>query len=156
MNIPFYQLPGYNELFLDYIDDFDSVKRFFEYDFKSHEDFLKCIELTSESYRNGRQFLRKNLTAILSLQNHSFGSGQKALDNIAELNDSNTFAIVTGQQLGILSGPLYTVIKALNTIQLSDKLKSQFPNTILYLYSGWKLTIMTSWDIRYFCHHKRK
>lgn len=127
MNIPFNQLPGYNELFLDYIDDFDSVNRFFEYDFKSDEDFLKCIELTSESYRNGRQFLRKDLTAILSLQNQNFGSGQKALDNVAALNDSNTLAVVTGQQLGILSGPMYTIIKALNTIQLSDKLKSQFP-----------------------------
>lgn len=128
MNIPFNQLPGYNELFLDYISDFNSVKRFFEYDFKSHEDFLKCIELTSESYRNGRKFLRKDLTSILSLQNQSFGSGQKAIDNIAALNDSSTFAVVTGQQLGILSGPLYTVIKALNTIQLSEKLKSQFPD----------------------------
>jgi bacillithiol biosynthesis cysteine-adding enzyme BshC len=127
LNIPFNQLPGYNELFLDYIDDFDSVNRFFEYDFKSDEDFLKCIELTSESYRNGRQFLRKDLTAILSLQNQNFGSGQKALDNVAALNDSNTLAVVTGQQLGILSGPMYTIIKALNTIQLSDKLKSQFP-----------------------------
>lgn len=127
LNIPFNQLPGYNELFLDYIDDFDSVSRFFEYNYCSQDDFLKCVELTSESYRNGRHFLRKDLTSILSLQNQSFGSGQKALDNVAALNDSNTFAIVTGQQLGILSGPMYTVIKALNTIQLSDKLKSQFP-----------------------------
>ncbi len=127
MNIPFNQLPGYNELFLDYVDDFDSVNRFFEYDFKSDGDFLKCIELTSESYRNGRQFLRKDLTGILSIQNHNFGSGQKALDNVAALNDSNTLAVVTGQQLGILTGPLYTIIKALNTIQLSDKLKSNFP-----------------------------
>ena len=43
------------------------------------------------------------------------------------MNDHNTFAVVTGQQIGILTGPYYTILKALNTIQLSDKLKENFP-----------------------------
>ncbi len=127
MNIPFRNLPGYNELFLDYIDDFDSVRRFYEYDFNLSEDFRKCIELASENYRNNRPFLRKDLTSILSEQNSAFGSGQKTFDNITALNDSNTFAVVTGQQAGLLTGPLYTIIKALNTIQLSEKLNLDFP-----------------------------
>ncbi|MEZ4691327.1 MAG: bacillithiol biosynthesis BshC [Ignavibacteria bacterium] len=52
------------------------------------------------------------------------------------------FAVVTGQQIGILSGPYYTILKALNTIQLSEQLKIKFPNTILYRYSGSKQMIM--------------
>lgn len=128
MNVPFKSLPGYNDLFIDYIDDFDSLRRFYEYDYRSFDDFARCIENTAEKYKSGRHFFRTDLSSILIRQNQSFGASQKAFENISLLNEHNTLAVVSGQQLGILTGPLYTVIKAINTIQLSDVLKSEFPS----------------------------
>lgn len=127
MSIPFALLPSYSEHFLDYIYNFDRIKKYYEYDFRSSEDFIKCIELKKQTYMSGKNFSRTDICEILSDQNTKFGSSEKTFFNIQLLNELNTFAVVTGQQLGFLSGPLYTVIKALNTIQLSEKLNKQFP-----------------------------
>lgn len=65
LNIPFKALPGYNELFLDYIEDFQSLRQFYEYDYASQDELRKCAEHVSESYKTGRQFFRSDLTSIL-------------------------------------------------------------------------------------------
>lgn len=127
MSIPYNSLPSYSDLFLKYIDNFESLSKFYEFDFKKDEDFQKCIELKKETYIKGKSFFRNEITDILKEQNKKFNSTEKTFENIVLLNDHNTFAVVTGQQIGILSGPYYTILKALNTIQLSDKLKVKFP-----------------------------
>lgn len=46
-------------------------------------------------------------------------------ENIELLKQQTTLAVVTGQQLGILGGPLYAFYKAFTAIQLARKLSSQ-------------------------------
>ncbi len=127
MSIPYSSLPSYSELFKSYIDNFNSLKKFFEYDYKNDDDFLKCIELKRQSYENDKNFFRNDICEILKSQNKLFNSSDKIFENIQLLSKHETFAVVTGQQLGFLSGPYYTIIKALNTIQLSEKLNEKFP-----------------------------
>ena len=127
MSIPYSSLPSYSELFLKYTENFESLSKFYEFDFKKDEDFQKCIELKKETYIKGKSFFRNEITDILKIQNTKFRSSEKTFENILLLNDHNTFAVVTGQQIGILSGPYYTILKALNTIQLSEQLKIKFP-----------------------------
>lgn len=126
MTIPFTTLPSYNDLFLAYINDFQSVKEFYEFDYRSNEDFFKCIEVKKENYLKDKNFSRADICAILKNQNEKFSSGEKTFENIKLLNQENTFAIVTGQQLGLLSGPYYTILKAINTLQLSEHLNRKF------------------------------
>ncbi|HMQ70246.1 MAG TPA: bacillithiol biosynthesis cysteine-adding enzyme BshC [Ignavibacteria bacterium] len=127
MSIPYSSLPSYSDLFLKYTENFESLSKFYEFNFKKDEDFQKCIELKKETYIKGKSFFRNEITDILKVQNAKFGSHEKTFENILLLNDHNTFAVVTGQQIGILSGPYYTILKALNTIQLSEQLKTKFP-----------------------------
>ncbi len=127
MSIPYSSLPSYSELFLTYINNFDALKKFYEYDFKSDDDFLKCIELKKQTYLNGKNFFRNDICEILKEQNRNFNSSEKTFENIQLLNEHDTFAVVTGQQLGFLSGPYYTILKAINTIQLAGKLNNKFP-----------------------------
>jgi len=126
MSIPFTSLPSLSELFLDYINNFENVKKFYEYDYKNFEDFFKCIELKKETYETGKNFFRNDVCEILRTQSSDFKSGNKTFDNIQKLNEHNTFAVVTGQQLGLLTGPYYTILKTINTIQLSKKLNEKF------------------------------
>ena len=46
--------------------------------------------------------------------------------NIDKLATSPVFAVVTGQQVGILTGPLYTIYKAMTTVKLAQKLNEKF------------------------------
>jgi len=127
MSIPYNSLPSYSDLFLKYIENFGSIRKYFDYDYSSDEEFLKCIELKKQTYSQNRNFFRSDVCEILKDQNIKFGSGEKTLENIDLLSDQDTFAVVTGQQLGFLSGPYYTILKAINTIQLSGKLNIEFP-----------------------------
>lgn len=121
------KVPGLNALYKDYIKNFDLVKDYYEYDYQTTEDFLKCIEDKKKIYPSGK-VNRAELANILIRQNKFFNSADKTYENLESLKDENTFAVVTGQQVGILSGPLYTIYKALNTIQLAEKLSKELPD----------------------------
>jgi len=127
MSIDYTSIPSFSELFIKYINDFSSISKFFEYDFRSDSDFRECIEIKMESYANNKNFFRNELVEVLKEQNKIFGSGDETFENIQILNEKDSFAVVTGQQLGFLTGPYYTILKTLNTIQLCEKLREKFP-----------------------------
>ncbi|MDI6784759.1 MAG: bacillithiol biosynthesis cysteine-adding enzyme BshC, partial [bacterium] len=62
---------------------------------------------------------------ILGDQNQSFGTNKQTLNNIKLLENPETVAVVTGQQVGLFGGPLYTIYKALTAIQLAQSLKEK-------------------------------
>lgn len=55
------------------------------------------------------------LAAALERQSASFGAGQETLRNIGRIRDGAR-AVVTGQQVGLLGGPLLTLLKAATAI----------------------------------------
>ena len=126
MSVSFEERSDFNSLYLDYLNNFDKVKEFFHYNFKNHDDFVKCVEDKKQSYLKNADFDRIRLADVLKDQNESFNSSKAALENIEHLRNENTFAIVTGQQVGMLSGPLYTIYKALNTIKLANELNEKY------------------------------
>ncbi|HMS66268.1 MAG TPA: bacillithiol biosynthesis cysteine-adding enzyme BshC, partial [Ignavibacteria bacterium] len=127
MPIPYNLLPTYSELFLTYINDFEKLRKYFEFDFRNYEEIFKCIDLKRQTYQTGKNFFRNDLCNILKEQNEKFDSGEVTFENIKLLSSHDTFAVVTGQQLGFLTGPYYTILKAINTIQLAEKLNNKFP-----------------------------
>ncbi len=127
MILPFNKLPGYNSIFLDYINNFEKLASFFESDYRAKEDYLNTIRNKQENYLRDKDFTRDTIADILKKQNEFFNSSGKTFENIELLRKDNTYAIVTGQQLGMLTGNYYTVIKALNSIQLAERLSIQYP-----------------------------
>ncbi|MBI3765791.1 MAG: bacillithiol biosynthesis cysteine-adding enzyme BshC, partial [Ignavibacteriales bacterium] len=113
---------GFSLLFCDYLNDFQRVHHYFETDFHSLQQIPKLADRLRQHYSH-----RSLLVEILTEQNQKFGVGVSTLENIKHLADEKTFAVVTGQQLGILGGPLYTVYKAITAIKLSKQLSVNFP-----------------------------
>ncbi len=125
MNIPYASLPGYSDLYIDYVHHFDKVSRFYEFSY-DNEGIFNSITSKKESYNNG-SVSRLEVCELLKTQNKFFNSGESAFLNIEILKEPDTFAVVTGQQIGMLTGNLYSVIKALNAIELAKNLSLKYP-----------------------------
>lgn len=113
---------GFSKLFDDYVGEFAKVRTFYETDFHSLQNFPKHAEQIKGQFKH-----RTEVAEVLMDQNRQIGAGDKTLENIGLLREPNTFAIVTGQQVGILGGPLYTIYKTVTAIRLADRLSSTFP-----------------------------
>lgn len=63
---------------------------------------------------------RSPIADLLDRQNRSFGAGQKAIENI-DLLRNGASAVVTGQQVTLFGGPLYTLLKAATAIRKAQE-----------------------------------
>jgi len=120
MRISVADLPSLSPLVRDYYFAYDEVREFFNGDFRDLAAFEQQI-----GRLKSREFARGRLAEILREQNQSCGCGSPTLENIEDLVQDETCAVVTGQQVGLFSGPLYTIYKALTAIKLADSLSRQ-------------------------------
>lgn len=116
-DIPFDNLPGFSKLFLAYLRASPEALRFYPR--------APNLEVLQALARGCRQAPRAEMTKILRRQNEHFGSGAAAMAAIDRLQQPGSVAVVTGQQLGLFGGPLYTVYKALTAVRLSELLASR-------------------------------
>ncbi len=119
-DIPFRNIPHQSALFLSYLDLSPSALRFYQ-----HAPTLEDMERLALSELAGRQFPRKEIAAILRRQNEMYGGDTETLCQIDQLEEPDTVAVVTGQQVGLFTGPLYTIYKALTTILISRELRKR-------------------------------
>ena len=124
MFINFKEIPGNTKLFLDYLYDFEKLKGFYKYNFRDKEQFIAKFKQLSESPKE----FRNELSTIINNQYKSFDPSSKTLKNISLLKNKETVVVVTGQQLGILGGPLYTFYKIITAIKLCSHLSERYDN----------------------------
>lgn len=65
----------------------------------------------------GRNYPRAEIAAILHSYNKAIGNDATALLNIEKLKSSE--CVITGQQLGLMGGPAYTILKAITCLLLA-------------------------------------
>ncbi|MGA9116556.1 MAG: bacillithiol biosynthesis cysteine-adding enzyme BshC [Bacteroidota bacterium] len=113
-------LGGFSALFCDYLYDFNAVRNFYAWDFRDPRSFDRLLETLRE-----RDYRRPRLVAALRRQNE--GSGAEPGASLDLLEQPTTFAVVTGQQVGLFGGPLYTIYKTITAIKLAEQLKVRYP-----------------------------
>lgn len=120
MQIPITDLPSIQPLVRDYHLAYDEVSEFFNGDFRDPTAYERqTCRLRSREYARGR------LAEILREQNRSSGCGPRTQQNIEALLRDEACAVVTGQQVALFSGPLYSIYKALTAIKLAEYLNQQ-------------------------------
>ena len=122
MFINFADLPDQHQLFTDYLYNFEKVKGYYKYNFRDKEEYIKLFKKRTEPGDGDRSLIQ----GILQKQYSGFEVSQKTAENLAFLKEKNTLAVVTGQQLGILGGPLYTFYKIITAIKLCNNLNERY------------------------------
>jgi len=124
MFIDFSDIPGHQNLFLDYLSEYENVEHFYKRHFRAVDQYPELFKLLSQLERPHRAALPN----IIKAQYGEFKYSKKTLQNIDSLASEKTIAVVTGQQLGIFGGPLYTFYKSITAIKLCSYLKENFDN----------------------------
>ncbi len=123
MEIPFTQLPDQSLLYTDYISDFEKVRKYYNVSFSS-DDELRAHFAKVAGNTNPR---RAKLVELLRSQNLRLNAAPGYEPLLDLLGQENAVCVVTGQQVGLFLGPLYTLFKTISAIKLSGELKERFP-----------------------------
>ncbi|HLI35207.1 MAG TPA: bacillithiol biosynthesis BshC, partial [Terriglobia bacterium] len=118
--ISYAHAPKATALFVDYLYHFDRVRDFYSGSPSETTSYQTVAREISSLYPH-----REELAEILARQNQIFGCGEETHANIQRLRDPNIFAVVTGQQVGLFSGPAFTLYKALTAVKLAQSLTEQ-------------------------------
>lgn len=116
--INFRDIPGTSQLLLDYLYDFEKVNRFY------HPANIPDLPLAGQVLRHAH-LQRAMLKDILIEQNRAWEASTATMDNLELLGRPGTIAVVTGQQAGLFTGPLYTIYKAITVLKLVDRLRGE-------------------------------
>lgn len=113
--LPFDRIPHQSKLFLDYLKDPTALREFYPSAVRFHHELSARAPEVLAAHQTDRAAL---CDALLDM-NSSWGAGQETLKNIELLRDADCLAVVSGQQAGLFSGPLYTIYKALSAVKLA-------------------------------------
>ena len=116
----FTSIPRTSRLFNDFLYNYEEVARF----------YTSCGRAVSPLAEHARkvgaqEFDRERVPDALERINRRAGSSELTFKHIEMLRHPGSVAIVTGQQAGLFTGPLYTIHKALTVIKLAACLREQ-------------------------------
>jgi bacillithiol biosynthesis cysteine-adding enzyme BshC len=117
------EVGGFSELFVEYVTAYDRVSKYYNGNFRDPSHLQQVIEQVARLPRD-----RSALVRVLAEENREFHCSIKTLANIDLLHEDTTFAIVTGQQVGLLGGPLYTLYKTITALKLTQRLNESLPD----------------------------
>lgn len=113
--LPFAQIPHSTRLFLDYLSSAPAVRELYP----RSPVFSEWVK--EEAQRVNYDATRRGkVSEILERQNRAWGASSKTLANIDRLR-RGALAAVTGQQVGLFGGPLFSIFKALTAVKLAEQ-----------------------------------
>ncbi|MGI8494217.1 MAG: bacillithiol biosynthesis cysteine-adding enzyme BshC [Pyrinomonadaceae bacterium] len=120
-DLPFSEIPAQSKLFIEYQKNPLGLSKYYPLAVESHTQISNRIPEVLANYKTDRNILCDTLEAM----NKEMGAGEKTLENIKTLRDADCVAVVSGQQAGLFSGPLYTIYKALSAVKMTECLRGR-------------------------------
>jgi bacillithiol synthase len=109
-------LPETTRLYADYVRNFPSVSDYF-----AHPPNFEFVRRAADQASAADETLRTRVVEILRAENRRFGA-DASVENSLDRLEAGAVAVVTGQQVGLFSGPSYTIYKALTAQRLAEDL----------------------------------
>lgn len=120
-NLPFSEIPHQSKLFVEYQRSPLNLEKYYPLAVNSHTQISKRIPEVLANYKTDRNAL----CDILEEMNKGCSTSEKTLENLKLLREEDCVAVVTGQQAGLFTGPLYTIYKALSAVKLTECLRGR-------------------------------
>jgi bacillithiol synthase len=118
----------FSKLFTDYLAGKPTVEPFYEFSPFKPADARKCAGGIPEPAD------RTRLVEELSDFNSDFGLDSAATENIARLASPGSLTLVTGQQLSLYGGPLFTVLKTLSVIHMASHYEKELGRPVIPVF----------------------
>ena len=116
--LPFSQIPHTTRLFADFLAWSPKIQAFYPRSPHFHE-WVK--DETSRLRYDAAK--RKRVAEVLKRQNQKWNASAKTLENLDRFS-AGACAVVTGQQVGFLGGPAFSLYKALTAIKLAEEARA--------------------------------
>lgn len=113
--LSFERVPQQTRLFLDYLRDPLTLRQFYPSAVRFHHELPARAGEVLAAHKTDREALCNALTTM----NKRWGAGAETLANIERLRAPDCLAVVSGQQAGLFTGPLYTIYKAITAVKLA-------------------------------------
>lgn len=123
--ISFDEIPRTSRLFHDFLYNFSRVERFYQSEGQEIDSLVARTGIVS-----AQAFARDAVADVLVDQNRKAGASEIAIANIERLRQKDSVVVITGQQAGFFTGPLYTIYKALTAIKLTAELRERGVNAV--------------------------
>lgn len=124
--IDFRKLAGTSKLFLDFINCVQPACGYYRYDFRKTESYSAVADQIDKIH-----YQREKLASIITGAASSFGLPEESRRNVEKLAMPGSLCVFAGQQVGVLLGPMYTVLKALTAYKLARKLESELGRPVV-------------------------
>ena len=117
--------------FIDtYLNDFKLISDLYEYDPSDLSSYVARAEfIASQSFSH-----RVELVNTLLAYNQEIGCEKETEENLNKLLDQDTLAVVTGQQAGLFTGPLFTIYKACTTVVLAKAMQEKLKKDVVPIF----------------------
>jgi len=119
--LDFARIPHQSRLFLEYLKDPVALRNFYPSAVRFHHELQQRVPEVLTAYRVDRGRVCDALAAM----NQRWGAGEETRKNIEQLREADCIAVVSGQQAGLFTGPLYTIYKALSAVKLAGCLQQR-------------------------------
>lgn len=125
--LPEKNVPG---IYQDFLHNLPQATRFLGPHYSAPAVFAAKAEQVCTKFSGERE----QLAELLLAYNRKMGCSAATLAQIEKLRDRRAVAVLCGQQAGLLSGPLYTIYKALCAVKLAAKLEGDLGRPVVPVF----------------------
>lgn len=116
-------------------DDFGRVAPFFAYDPADPAAWCARAEELDRSWSGSDgHHRREQISQALDRYVLSIGGSQPQRNAAARLGDPRALVVVTGQQAGLLTGPLLTILKAITALRLAAQMEAALDRPVVPVF----------------------